>query len=705
MKKYILAYSLIAFSFATNAQTTKPKAPVKPTVTVPTPPIDRSIRPSGGPAPELKLGKPVKMVLENGLKLFVVENHKVPKVSFSLVLDVDPVLEGDATGYVSLTGDLMKTGTTKRTKDQLDLDIDKLGANFSTSATSVSASCLSKYKENMFEIFSDVVLNPNFKQEELDKLKKQLVSGLQQQKDDPDAISANVTNKLIYGNDHPYGEINTEETVNKITIQHCKSYYATFFKPNVGYLAIVGDITPADAKAMVEKYLGSWKKGEVPKFTYPMPAPVPGIRVAFAEKKGAVQSSVSVVHAVNMKKNNPDLIAASVADNILGGGSSSRLFLNLRERHGWTYGAYSSLDADQISAKFNAYALVRNAVTDSAVSEILSEITTLNKEKVSNEELKNMLTYMTGTFALSTEDPGSVSRFAINSERYNLPEGYYNNYLKNLNNVSALDVLGVSNKYMHPKNTFIVIVGSKEVLEKMKRFATSGNVEMYDFKGDAVKESKPIPAGITATKVLDKYAEAIGGKVEIAKVKDVVSTYNGSMQGMTLEMTMSRKAPNKFSTSISANGMTFQKIAYNGVKGFSGGMQGAKDIVGKQLQDLKIQSAIFNETQYEKLGCKLKLTSLEELEGTYCYVVEVLYPSGNKSTEFYDEKTGLKIQEISENDEDGEKLIQTTRYKDYRLVGNLKFPYEISQSFGPATITFSAISIKVNTKLKDETFD
>ena len=171
--------------------------------------LDRTKKPMPAPAPEIKIGQYQSFELPNGLKVFVVENHKLPRVALSLVLDTDPVIEGSKSGYVSTMGELMSKGTTTRKKEQLDEEIDFIGASLSTSSTGIYASSLKKHSDKLLELMTDVLLNPSFPQEELDKIKKQTLSGLALQKDDPDAISDNVSNVLVYGKNHPYGEIET----------------------------------------------------------------------------------------------------------------------------------------------------------------------------------------------------------------------------------------------------------------------------------------------------------------------------------------------------------------------------------------------------------------------------------------------------------------------------------------------------------------
>ncbi|NPA37775.1 MAG: insulinase family protein, partial [Chlorobi bacterium] len=442
MKKTILNIIALAFVFSVNAQ------------------IDRTHAPAPGPAPEIKIGDYQSFSLKNGLKVFVVENHKVPMVTYSLSLDNDPVLEGDKAGYVSLTGDLLRAGTSNRTKDQIDEDIDFIGAYLSTSASGIYGRSLKKHSEKLLDIMSDILYNSVFPEDELDKSKKQMLTGLKSRESDPSAIASNVAGVLIYGKDHPYGEVLSEKSINNVTIDDCKNYYKTYFKPNVAYLVIVGDITLKEAKKQVKKYFAKWESGDVPSHHYDFPKAYETPEVAVANKDGAKQSIVEVTYAVDLKPGSKDVIPASVMNEILGGGNfGSRLFQNLREDKAYTYGAYSSLRSDKLVGYFKASASVRNAVTDSALTEILKEMNRIRDEKVPVQDVETIKNVIAGSFSRSLESPQTIARFALNTAKYNLPDDYYKTYLQKLAAVTPDDVQAMAKKYIQPNHAVILAVG------------------------------------------------------------------------------------------------------------------------------------------------------------------------------------------------------------------------------------------------------
>ncbi len=681
-----------------KAKTAKPAAqPVEKEV------LDRSIQPKPGPAPVIKIGEYQTFELANGLKVFVVENHKIPRLSYSLVLDYDPIFEGDMAGYTQFAGDLMRTGTTTRTKDQIDEAVDMIGARLNTSAGGMSASCLTRHNEVLLDIMSDVLLNAKFKPEELEKIRKQALSGLEADKNDPAAISQHVNSVIVYGSNHPYGENMTEETAKKISLEKCDEFYKTYFKPNIAYLAIVGDISLEQAKPLVEKYFGSWQRGDVPKANYPTPKPPARTVVAIVDRPSAVQSTINVTYPVDLKPGSPDDIKARLTNSILGGGTF-RLYNNLREKHGWTYGAYSSLNSDKLIGEFNASSEVRNLVTDSSFTEILAEMNRLRTETVPGDELNMVRNYMMGNFGRSLENPATIANFAISTARYNLPKDYYSTYLTRLAAVTPADVQQTAQKYIRPDNAYLLMVGkADEIAPKLKRFSKSGEVVYYDIEGkvyDPDKKLKPAPAGVTADQVINNYINAIGGSKKLKKIKDATINAGATMQNMPISLDMYFKAPDKMLMQVGSGAMVFVKQIYNAGKGVAESpMSGeSKAIEGDELAGMKEAAMIFPEMYYKSMGYTTELLGIEEQKDqTQLYKVQINKGGDKKDIEYYDVKSGLKTRAESKE--------QMTEYSDYKAVDGIMFPFGMTQNMGPQTINFVVSAVILNSKLKDDLFE
>lgn len=675
--------------------------------------LDRSVRPKAGPAPEVKLGKPESFTLPNGMRVFVVEKHKLPTVSCSIQFDVKPELEGDMTGYRDMMSELLTSGTKTRSNEQLNKEIDYIGADISASSTGLNGNSLKKHMDKLMVLMSDIALNADFKQDELEKIKKRTISGLEAAKNEPDQMLQNVSAVVNFGKGHPYGEVADETTVGKITLAQCKKYYSTYFRPNVAYMAVVGDVTPAEVKTMVEKYFGGWQKAEVPVATYSNPTAPAKTNVVFVPRDGAVQSVINVTYPLDLAPGTPEVLKAKVANSILGGGSTGRLFLNLREKHGWTYGSYSSLNQDELKGSFTAYAKCRNIVSDSSVGEIINEMKRLQAEKVGAQELQNVLTYMSGSFAISLESPQTVAQYAINIERYHMPADYYQNYLKNLNAVTAEDVQAMAARYINPNNANIVVVGSKDdVAKTLAKYDSDGTIAYVDNYGKPIKETvAAAPAGINADVVMKKYIAAIGGEKAIESIKDIKTISKGtfSVQGQNIPLTITelKKAPNKMKSVVEGMGMVLEKNVFDGTKGYQEGQGPKKEMDADDIEEAKEKADLYADLHPEKTGIKRTVKGVDKINDADAYIVEAVNAKGKKTTEYYDVKNGYLIKRVSVEEAQGQTVTVISEYSDYKEATGSKYkiPYTIKQSFGPQSISATVETVEVNKNIADTEFN
>lgn len=669
-------------------------------VTLATAQIDRSQRPQPGPAPVIQLGEFETFTLENGLQVILVENHRVPMVSFQLSLDIDPVMEGDAKGYISLGGSLLREGTTSRTKQEIDEAIDFVGANLSTFSTGMFASSLVRHKETLLELMSDILLNPSFPEQELNRLVTQQTSNLATARSDAGTMARNVGTAAAFGPSHPYGEIMTEESLRNVNTDLIREYYHTYFRPNVAYMVIVGDITKQEAERVMNQYFSGWEPADVPSRSYPTPVPPAGRRVAFADRTGAVQSVVNVTYPVVLTPGHPDAIKASVMNFILGGGAfSGRLLQNLREDKGYTYGAYSNLSTDRLVSRFTATAEVRNSVTDSTVVEILGEMERLIREPVDEESLDLVKNYMTGSFARSLESPRTIANFALNIARHNLPEDYYATYLEKLNAVTVQDVQEVAAKYLKPENAIIVVAGSRdEVAGSLERFSATEEVEFFDAFGRPVVAGEvEMAAGMTADMVIEDYIRAIGGREKLAAVNDLTMEMSLSVMGQQATVKTYQKKPGLLLSETIMGGMTLSKQIFDGEKIVVTSPMGKQEFTeGPMLKQAQMQAIAFPELNYEQLGMEFNLLGAETLDGRQVYRIEYANPAGDKNYDYYCMETGLKLQTRSEQ--------VTVIYDDYREVDGILFPFRMEQQAGPQRVEMKLVEVKINSGLSDDLF-
>lgn len=667
--------------------------------------LDRSKMPEPAEAPEIQLGNYESFTLDNGLKVFVVENNKLPRVTFQLKLDRDPIMEKEAVGYISAAGELLRTGTKSRSKDEIDEAVDFIGATLRTNSIGVFGASLKKHTDVLFELMADVILNAEFKQEELDKIKKQKISGLQAGKDDPSFIASNVRKVLMYGKDHPYGEIETEETVEAITLDKCIDYYKTYFRPNIAYLAIVGDITKDEAEELVTKYLSGWEKKEVPTFKYKKVKSPLVRKVAVVDRPVSVQSVINVTYPIKLEKFSDDALKASLLNHILGGTSTARFFMNLREDKGYTYGAYSSIASDELVGNFRASCEARNSVTDSAITEFLAEMKKIKNEPVSAEELQSAKNNITGSFARSLEYPETVANFAINIERYNLPSDYYKNYLKRLNAVTVEELTKTAKKYIKPDKAYILVVSNaEEVAGNLKKFSLSGKVKHLDIYGDPYDPSlKKVPSDLTAEMVMEKSIEASGGKEKLAGIKDKIMILKGSVQGMEITVEIHQKSPNKYYQKLDA-GMMKMEVIFDGEKGTTIAQGNSNPMDESTAEKMKVDASMNFEINYPSLGIKLEVDGIEKIDGVETYRIKGILPSGAEIFRYYSIETGLLAQTISEAETPRGKFKQVLKLSDYREVSGVKLPHKITQSMGPMNIPMTVENYVVNGGIDDSRF-
>ncbi|WP_425656962.1 M16 family metallopeptidase [Tenacibaculum ascidiaceicola] len=684
MKKTILsALAVVTMSFAVSAQQ-----------------IDRSIQPKPGPAPKVKLGKAEKFNLPNGLKVIMVENHKLPRVSASLTIDNQPVLEGNKAGVSNLMGDLLGNGTSKISKDDFNERIDYLGASVSFRSSGASARSLTKYFPEVLELMANGVKDPKFTKEEFDKSVERTLEGIKSNEKNVKVVASRVQDALVYGKNHPYGEFITKESIKNITLEDVKNNYNTYFKPNNAYLVIVGDITPNETKKMITQLFGDWEKGNIPSAMLPTPKNVNTTEIDFIDMPNAVQSEIAVVNSVNLTLGDKDYYAALLANNILGGGGTARLFMNLREDKGYTYGSYSSISQNKLegTGKFKAGAAVRNMVTDSAVVEIQKEINKIRYQKVSAEELKNSKAEYIGSFVRNVQKPATAARYALNIARYNLSEDFYENYLKNINAVTLNDVQNAAIKYFKGDKARIIITGKGiDVLKNLEKTADY-KINYFDKNGNPTEKpamSLPIPNGVTASSVVGNYFKAIGGKDKVANVKSVMITSNAAVQGMQLSLVQKNATPNKSSVIVSMMGNVMQKVIFDGTKGYQEANGQKKEMTGEELEKAKKESAPFADKAY-KTGT---LDRIEPIDGNNAYVIK----HGKKEI-FYDVKSGLKVKEVKTAKGPQGEIKVPVVFLDYKEVNGIKFPHKMIQKNGPITFEFITKEIKINEGVSDADF-
>ena len=671
--------------------------------------LDRSIMPESGPAPEIFFGKPQTFNLDNGLTVMVVENTKLPRASASLSFDNPLIFEGEIAGVSSILAEMVGNGTQSISKEDFIEEIDYMGASLNVTGSGAFAGSLKRYFPRVLELMASAVLEPLFTQEEFDRQKNLIKESLKTGEKDVGTAADRVESFITYGPQHPNGEFISQESLDKASLQDAIDFYNNYSSPSNAYLVIIGDVNYDEIKSKVTDLFGSWNSKEVSSSSFPSPNNPDETEIIFVDMPNGVQSVVSVINTVEFNKKNSDYFAALVANRILGGGGAGRLFNNLREDKGWTYGSYSGIsESYKTKGLVIAQAQVRNEVTDSAAVELLMELDKMKNTYVLDEELNSAKAKYTGNFVLSLENPSTIAGFARNIITQDLPEDYYNSFLENINSVTKEDVQNAAKNYFLTDNTRVFITGKgSEILESIEDIEYNGKklkVRYFDkYANEIERPNYTVDSNISAEDVIDDYIKAIGGKDALSEVTSIEIKATSNIQGTVLEMYSIKNNQNQSLMEMSAMGMTIAKTVFNKYQGYN-------EVNGQRipLTEVELEQAIINSALFSELNFDFSLVQLvgtSDVDGEKAYEIKV---TDNKSV-FYSVDTGLKLKEVESQEVEGNLIVGETYFKEYEEVEGILLPKEINQVSAsipiPGGITFKATSIKLNVETNESDFN
>jgi len=466
-------------------------------------------------------------------------------------------------------------------------------------------------------------------------------------------------------------------------------------------MAVVGDVNKDSVMKLVNKYFGAWTKGVLPSPTFASPQPFDKVRVAFVDRPSSVQSVIRVSQVVDLPRTSPDVLSAQVMNTVLGGGMF-RLFINLREKHAYTYGAYSSLGPDELIGNFTASTSTKNTVTDSALIQLFYEINRIRNERVDSTELQTAKNYLSGSFVRGLEHANTIAEDAITIERYGLPKDYYKTYLKRLDAVTAEDVQAAAKKYLDPATMLIAVVGSaSDVKEKLAKF---GPVDIYDEDGNSVVVKTAPAVTLTPDEIFAKSIEKNGGIAKFKAMKDKRIEMSGKVQNMDMKITVVQKAPNKLYAETEMVGMFKQQQGFDGKHGWSVSPQGVKDLTGEQLEEIKFESTFDFYGKYKAMGFKAEVTGVKNLKGKDCYEVSFSNDSGKSMRQYFGVEDFLKYRDVKSMTTPNGPVEQTTDYFDYKDFGGYLAPGRLEQSVMGRSFEFTTDKYEVNKGVSDKLF-
>ncbi|MCF2220087.1 insulinase family protein [Chryseobacterium sp. PS-8] len=658
--------------------------------------IDLNAMPKPGPTPAINIAKPKTFQLSNGLTVMVVENNKLPRVNANLTMDRAPYSEGAVTGVSEIMAEQFENGTTNMSKDEFNKKVDYLGANLNFSSNGAAANSLSKYFPQVLNLMADAIINPKFSAEEIQDSKDRAIEGLKSEEKNASSIASKVSNALMYGKNTSRGEFETVESISKIQLADVQNTYKKYYAPDNAYLVIVGDVKFDQVKPMVEKAFSGWKKANTPVTPLEPASNVAKTEINVVDVPSAVQSVVSLNNLNTLKMKDPNYFPATIANYILGGGGEARLFMNLREKNGFTYGAYSNLSASKYSPQFSASASVRNEVTDKAVKEFMNELNAISTVKP--EELENAKAKLKGSFIMSLEQPSTIARFALNKKVQDLPDDFYTNYLKSIDKVTAADVSNAVKSAILPNQSRIFIAGkAADISEGLEKLGYP--VKYFDKEANPVAKptTQKVDAGVTVASIADKYINAIGGKANIDKVSSYTVNASMSMQGQNIDLKMMKAKGGKELTTVTGMGQTLQKQVFDGKTGYSEQMGQKVEMKPEQIAEKLKNTELFPELGFAK-SADYKLAGIEKIGGEDSYAVK-----NGDNTYYYSVKTGLKTGETKTVKAMGQTMTVPTTFSDYKDVAGVKMPYTITVSQMGMDMTMNVKSYEVN-QAKDSDF-
>ncbi|WP_294240680.1 pitrilysin family protein [uncultured Chryseobacterium sp.] len=658
--------------------------------------IDLNAMPKPGPTPAINIAKPKTFKMSNGLTVMVVENNKLPRVSASLTMDRPPYYEGNVTGVSEIMAEQFENGTTSMSKDAFNKKVDYLGANLNFSSNGASANSLSKYFPEVLGLMADAIVNPKFSAEEIQDSKARAIEGLKSEEKNASAIASRVSNALMYGKNTSRGEFETVESINRIQLADVQNIYKKYYAPDNAYLVIVGDVKFDKVKPLVEKAFSGWKKANTPMTPVEPAANVAKTEIDVVDVPSAVQSVVSLNNLNTLKMKDANYFPATIANYILGGGGEARLFMNLREKNGFTYGAYSNMSASKYSPQFSASASVRNEVTDKAVKEFMNELNAISAVKP--EELENAKAKLKGSFILALEQPATIARFALNQKIQDLPDDFYTNYLKSIDKVTAADVSNAVKSTIMPNQSRIFIAGkASDISEGLEKLGYP--VKYYDTEANPVAKpsAKKVDANVTVASVADKYIDAIGGKANVSKISSYTINAAMSMQGQSLEVKTIKAQGGKELTQVTTMGQTVFKDVFDGKTGYAEQMGRKVPVTPEQIAEKQKNTEVFEEMTFAK-SPEYKLTGIEKIGGEDSYAIK-----GPETTYYYSVKTGLKTGETRTVKAQGQEISVPTLFSNYKDVAGVKMPYTISVNQMGMDMTMNVKSYEIN-QAKDSDF-
>ncbi len=665
--------------------------------------IDVSVKPEPMPEKEFLFPEYFETELKNELKLFIIEDHEQPVVSFSLMIPGGESQDGDLPGITSMMASLMTKGAGKYSAYDIANKIDGIGASLSVSSSAdyvkVSASGLKKHIDLILEMLYQVITNPKFPEEEIEKMKKQAIAGIEYSKSQSTELASKMARIAVYGNNHPYAAFETEKSINKITRKKLMEHYKRFFNPNNASLAIIGDVDPSGIRIKIDEIFGKWEKGDKPGIRVPRPQPLP-IGIYFVERPGAVQSTVMFAAPAPIYSDD-DYMQLDLAAAVMGGGFGSRLVRTLRETHSYTYSPYGYVTSTKSANRFVCGADVRNSVTDSAIIVMKNELMRLTMQPADDEEINRIKKYERGKYNMSLENSSFISGLIQNAWLMEIPIKKVKEYADELMNISAHQVMDISKQYIVPTKAYFVVVGDPSVKKQLEKLGQvySYNLDMESISGENAALEK---TSLTPAELLENYVDAVADEDDIKELKSLIAEGKASMitgSGMNMDGTFKdiKKSGNKY-YSLMDFGMIKQETWTNDTESWIEAMGSFKKQEGDELKRAVWEKAYFPIADMIKAGFECTVLGRK---GDVTIMKAVSPWKEENIIHFNDDYLVKKIE--TKTTQQGITVNTIREFSGFKDFGDFTLPTIIKVINPRFTITMN-LSYKLNQEIDDNTF-
>lgn len=680
-----------------------PPEALNPPIVTPPKVFDPRMRPSIGELREYEFPRYEEAVLKNGLKVYVIEDHRQPTIAFRLQVRAGETFDGTKPGVSYLMANLLTKGTRKRTAMDIASALDSIGAELSATTggelLTVTASGLKKHMALLLAIFSDVVLNPTFPKEELDKLMPQVIAAIKQEKTRPSQVAMALSRMVLYGPDHPSAQRRTEESVRAITVEDIRSFHSKYVRPNnIASLAIIGDVTLKEIAPQIEAAFRRWERAPVDVKELPPPKPM-ARGVYFVERPGSVQSTIILCGLAPGRKD-PDYEKLELAVELLGNGFTGRLFKTLRETYSFTYTPYAFLTQGKYFNRFVAGADVRTAVTDSAILVLRREIEKVAAEPASDAEFEVLKQNVVGSFQMNFEQPWFVATLLQNAHYLELAEEFFKGYAKRMMAYSPYDALAAAERYLQPRNWWLIVVGKPDIAKELERW---GDVYRYDLDLKPLSSAEPVPVSMRVEELLQRYAQALGGVEKLQRIETVIKTSSitFTMRGQEFSgtSTVKQKAPNKSYQRLSLPIIQQEQWVDGDRAWIKQGTDAARLAPDRVAAEMLDRATLFYVTKLPQLGYQCSIVG----KRNGAFILRAV--KNGKETRFYfDENTYLLRRTDYQQGPEESDMTFSEYYDDYKPVEGVLLPFRERLESPMFTIT-STNSYQINVPLSDTEFE